>query len=256
MTKFSNKFGGKPSGPGGPGGPSGGSSSGFGKAALGVGAGLLLGGVLEHAWDKHHVGGGGQQSDDRPQQQSSGGLFGGFGSALGFGPPTLTILSANYGGIDVTTAARDLVTPENTMSFVNNSYQYYDGLFTNPWNGPMKSLCILYQFGNRPIELLVSAQQGGAVALDPDEPVRPTRTQFIAGEGPVICVVWGIMQNRDGPVPRNRIKEIASYKSFEATNQYFGFDGWAGESKTCVVFYRNGDKIYNIGVREGNVGRL
>ncbi len=64
------------------------------------------------------------------------------------------------------------------------------------------------------------------------------------------------MEGRDRPIAPNIIQDIASYKVFSATDDYFGFDGWTKASKTCVVFLNRDGRIYNIAVRQRGTGRI
>jgi hypothetical protein len=260
------------------------------KVALGVGAGMLLGGAFEHAVDDgdiqfnmsmpqmpqmphlpnfgaphHHA------QQHHAQHHASGGLLGalagggaasmvggGMGPGMGFpSGPKLHILSANYGGGDCTDAVRKLVKEDNCIHLDDNGdWSVFDQHFGDHWGGHNKSLCVLYQWEGRPLELAVIAQASGGVRIDHRDHVRPDRRAFICGHGPVIAVVWGIMENRFQPVPMQCIQEIAGYRNFKATNEYFGFDGWEGTAKTAVVFCRDGNRIYNFAVRDGNTGRL
>ena len=277
---------------------------GFGHTAFGLGAGMLLGGVLG---DKFKFGQQGQpppgpppqqqqqqypppqqqyynqqqqQQSPPPQQQqyysqqpqqqqqqqhhSSGGFFGGaFGgaatnamSSFGGSPPPLRIISANYGGQDVTEKTIELAAAQNMLKLDNMSDDDLNSVFGNSWGGVSKSLVVLYSVGNRPMEIFMGAQAGGNILIDPRDPLRPDRTEYFSNEGPVIAVIWGLMLRKVGPVSAHIVKEIASYRSFEATSDYFGFDGWKDNRKTCVIFLRNGDRIYNTAFREGATARL
>ena len=285
------------------------------KVALGVGAGLLVGGAVEHAIDDgdfqmnlpqmpqmpqipnygpplphhhqqqhhHHQGGGmlgalaggglaggalggvaglmGRGRGNNPvtntntnTSTTTGGWMGG---GMAIGGPKLHILSANYGGGDVTDKARQLITPDQCLNINDEGNKcVFDDKFGDHWGGQTKSLAILYQWQGRPLELALVAQGGGGVRIDHRDHVRPQRRAFITECGPVIAVVWGIMENRFEPVPAHCIQDIASYRSFKADNDYFGFNGWQAERKTAVVFARDGGRIYNVAVREGNQGSL
>lgn len=259
------------------------------KVALGVGAGLLVGGAVEHAIDDGdfqmsmpqmpqmpNFGGMMPHQHHHPQHHQSGGLLGGLmgagaggavggmaGSATGSGGgmvsggPKLHILSANFGGGDVTDKVRPLVKPDNTLIIdENGNPDIFCNHFGNYMDRVYKSLLILYQYQGRPMELLVAPQGGGGFRIDHRDHVRPDRRAFITECGPVIAVVWGIMQDRLQPVPRNCIMDIANYKTFKATNEYFGFDGWTDTFKTAVVFCRDGARIWNIAVRENVTGKI
>lgn len=201
-----------------------------------------------------------QQPGPPPQsfpQQSTSSFFSGLSNSLPYNGPQLTIWSANYGSGDCTDKVRALVTPQQTLDLTDNGDPgVYDKLFGDNWGCNAKSLCILYQYSGRPLELLVTCQNGGNPVIRPDESIRPDRRAFITECGPVIAVVWGIMEGRDRPIAPNIIQDIASYKVFSATDDYFGFDGWTKASKTCVVFLNRDGRIYNIAVRQRGTGRI
>jgi hypothetical protein len=106
------------------------------------------------------------------------------------------------------------------------------------------------------MELLVTSQNGGSHRISANEYVSPLRHAFITECGPVIAVIWGIMENRNRPIPDHCIQKIANYETFSASNDFFGFNGWGACYKTAVVFYRAGDEIRNMSIREGGTGRL
>jgi hypothetical protein len=169
------------------------------------------------------------------------------------GPPvTLNILAMNFGGQDVTSKARNLTTPQQTWQIVSTDS---DLLFGDPWYGTKKSISILYQYGNRPFELLVASEYDGALSLDPFAPVDPRRMEFLRADEPrVLAIIWGIMQNQTGPLPDAKFQAVSSNGSFTCSNDWFGFDGWPGIVKTCVVFAKDGaGKIYDTAAREGDV---
>jgi hypothetical protein len=229
MSKLSNKL------PGGAGG-----------GLLGVGAGILMGGFLEHEWDKHE--------DHEKNRYHHGGGLSGLAQSFGFSNrPHLQIHSANFGGLDVTERARNLIKPDQTLSLDTNCAY---NVLSDPWPANLKSILILYQYGNRPLELLVAPERIGTVILDPDLPVDRNRTQFFTGDHHVIAVIWGIMQGRDTPVSADKVAEISRSGVFAATNDWMGFDGWVAVLKTCVVFVRHHDRIQCFSAREGSIGKL
>jgi hypothetical protein len=206
-----------------------------------------------------------QQQQQQQQQQhhqnhhhQGGGLFGGLGSSLGMGGGRqLHILSANYGGGDVTDKVRSQVKPDGVLDLHDDGDgSVYDSRFGDHWGGNPKSLVILYQYAGGPMELLVAWQACGIKGIFPNDHPRPIRRALITECGPVIAVVWGIMQNCNGPVPQKCIRQIANGEIFTANNDFFEFNGWEGISKTAVVFARDGQRIYNTAVRQDNGGRL
>ena len=302
-----------------------GNQGGWGKVAMGTGAGVLLGGVLEHEWKNHgHFSMSGPKMDFnplgkisgflggmKPQQQQQqqhhqqqqqnhhfsgmaalglGGLgaagaaalasgsshppaaSGSFGPPVAsgaFGPPmnipqsmssghgTLNILSANYGGGDVTRKVRALVKPGGHLDLSDEgNTSFYDRQFGDHWVCVWKSLLILYQYSGRAPELLITWQGANARGLSPADPPRQNRKMFFTECGPVIAVVWGIMEGRNNPCSSRVIQEIAQGMNFKATTEYFEFDGWKGQEKTAVVFYRLGGQVMNMALRDGGMGKL
>jgi hypothetical protein len=165
-------------------------------------------------------------------------------------PVTLKILAMNFGGMDVTAKAQALVTARETWEILSDNS---DALFGDPWYGVRKSICILYQYGNRPLELLVADQYEGILSLDPYARVDPSRYKFLIKDEPrVLAVIWGVMHNQAGPLPENEIQYFNSTGTIPCSNDWFGFDGWYAVPKTCVAFLNSSDgKIYDISAREG-----
>jgi hypothetical protein len=172
--------------------------------------------------------------------------------------PALRIIAANYGGKDVTVQARGLVKQDQTWVLDTTNA---NGAFTDPWVGVQKTIVVLYQYGNRPFELLVTAERKGVVTLDPYAPAEQSRTAFLheGNNSKVIGIVWGLMDGQTGPVGQDKYDYVNSKGEFPATNNWIGFDGWVGTPKTCVVFaYHNkfGGEIYAVAAREGQTGKL
>ena len=61
----------------------------------------------------------------------------------------------------------------------------------------------------------------------------------VAGMGlDILAVIWGGMLSRHGPVDDETMGKIYKGLRVECTNNFFGFDGYQNEHKTCQVFYR------------------
>jgi hypothetical protein len=163
----------------------------------------------------------------------------------------LYIHSANFGGQDVTLKVRDLISHNQTLSLDTANAV---SVFGDPWPNNRKAILILYQYGSRPVELLIAAEGTGTVNIDPDVPVDPARTKFLYYDLPVVAVVWGIMEGQDGPGNRTKFQEIYTDRFYPATSAWLGFDGWPNVAKTCVVFIRDGDTFKCYSAREGNLG--
>ena len=160
-------------------------------------------------------------------------------------PLRLMILSANYGGVDFTSKVTDLVAFDQTLSLQFDS-PYPD--WKDPWpENQHKTISILYQFEGRGLELWVAKASGQYPnVIDPEASLLPSRTWYLnpgsrnAGETNVLAVVWGIMQNNNGPVKPEIFSSIKELAYFTPTIDYFGFDGYVGYNKVALVFFQYG----------------
>jgi hypothetical protein len=165
--------------------------------------------------------------------------------------PHLEILSATFAGADFTSQFQDLVTTEGTLT-LNTAYpewQQNTG-WTDPFSGNVKSFVVLYQWDNRDLELLVMSENSGIVNLDPNVPVDPSRTQFLNPDGgsgrsrgdgfQIFAITWGAMEGQNNSVAASIYNSVTSTGFFTPSNDYFGFDGQPGVTKTGVVIYQLG----------------
>ena len=163
--------------------------------------------------------------------------------------PQLTILSATFAGDDFTRQFQDLVTAEGTLTLNTNypDWQQNTG-WTDPFPGTVKSFVVLYQWDNRALELLVTAENSGTVKLDPHVKVDPSRTQFLNPNGgrhrengfQIFAITWGSEQGQNNPVEASIYESVTSSGFFTPSNGAFTFDGQPGVRKTAVVIYQLG----------------
>ncbi|MAD87360.1 MAG: hypothetical protein CL912_30750 [Deltaproteobacteria bacterium] len=165
----------------------------------------------------------------------------------------LYIFSANFGGQDITSNVKDLVSNNKTINFDTNMSI---DTFGDPWPDHLKALMILYQFGSRPMELLIASEITGTIVIDPDVAVDSARTKFLFYDSPIAAVIWGIMDGQEGPGDSTKLQAIATTKVFEATSDWLGFDGWPNVEKACVVFVRSDDSFQCFSAREGSTGTV
>src|SRR5437016_1397618 len=161
--------------------------------------------------------------------------------------PRLKIHMAIFGGTDFTKEIQNLVQADQTLTLTTqypdwkNFYNWHD-----PWVGVLKSLTILYQWGDRPLELVVTSEFGGLVILDPMVPVSTTRTMFLNPAGgrvnsrdfQIFTIVWGCMQGLLTTVPASMYTSVQATGFFTPSNSFFNFDGCPGVVKTAIIIYK------------------
>jgi hypothetical protein len=162
------------------------------------------------------------------------------------GQPRLQILAATFGDLDVTAKVRSLVTAEQTLSIDTITTSH---IFGDPWYGTVKTICILYQYEGRDVELVVSHEREGMVRIDHRVPVSASRVKILRN-GKILAVVWGIKDGLSDPAGEKKLAVMEKLESFPCTNKWFGFDGFPNWRKCCVVFVRDGNGVKIISARE------
>ena len=252
---------------------------------LATAGGLLAGALLKHEIDEHKgkhkfnlLSGGNKPSgaglfngigsnlpfgNSNAQQNvarpSGGGLFGGTASSFPFGnssSPPLHIHCAAFSDQDITQAVRRLVSPSQSLEINTNELK---GMFGDPWPDNRKQLSILYSYGQRPWELVATAEFEGVLSILPHQPLDKVRMEFVQDpRARVVAVVWGMgngLGGGKGPVAK--LQELETTGEFQATNGWMGFDGMCGPAKTAVVYYRTGHGgIGVVAARENMTCRL
>jgi hypothetical protein len=160
--------------------------------------------------------------------------------------PRLKIHAAVFADRDITAKVQSMVTVDQTLSLDGMRANEY---FGSVWYGTRKAICILYQYEGREMELLVTCEDE-MIKLDHSEPVDACRLRMLRSEGKVMAVVWGLRDGLQGPSGELRKNTIENYNSVECTNDWFGFDGYPNEVKSCTVFLRDGDGVRVVTARE------
>ena len=168
-------------------------------------------------------------------------------------PLPLTIHTAMCSTVDVTDVLRaQISTTEQTLT-IETTHPLSS---PDPWYGRRKTIVVVYQYGSDPLQIAVTFEGNGVLAIDPDKPLRriffnpiPPHPRRLH----VLAVVWGIM-----PTDLKHFGLITELKEIPCSNEWFGFDGWPNQHKTCHVFvqYPQNGKIVGIAAREGEMLKL
>ncbi|KIK60333.1 hypothetical protein GYMLUDRAFT_73802 [Collybiopsis luxurians FD-317 M1] len=152
--------------------------------------------------------------------------------------PHLKVHAAFWSTLDLTESVRGLIRNQ-TLNLNYNDWQSYG--WPDPAVGINKTLSILYQYGDFPLQISVTNANTGAFSIRPDD---PPRDQYILnyrhGHRNIISVIWGTMAGGK-TLPESVTKFIAENGSFPATNTFFTFDGEPNVVKTAQVFYQHKD---------------
>lgn len=158
--------------------------------------------------------------------------------------PRLTVHIAMWGERDVTSTMTSKIKPDQTLE-IDTTHDIDTG---DPWYLVHKVTCILYSYTGQPLNLMVTHDGAGVFSIYPGrvEPVsffapsvdRGSKSG-VAGTGlEILAVIWGGMLSKHGPVDDGTMGKIYKGLQVECTNDFFGFDGYPNEHKTCQVFYR------------------
>jgi len=174
-------------------------------------------------------------------------------------PPKLTIHSAYYADMDVTSIWQARISDEQTLT-IDTSVNLHD---PDPWYLVSKTLSIVYSYDNGPLQLFVTREASGTSYIRPHGPTFPipyaipsdlpmkTEGGYKNTAREIVGVVWGASIVRDAnTVYRMFVGEGGAVCS----NQNFGFDGYHDWQKTCQVFYREvgSDIVHCAAAREGS----
>jgi hypothetical protein len=174
-----------------------------------------------------------------PQATPSAGLGGFMPAAFGGGnAPRLNVHCAVYADQDVTNAVRSMIKPDQIFEIDTNKLVEQWG---DPWPDNRKQFSVLYSYGNRPWELAAISEWSGMFSLRPHQPLDKVRMDFIQDprQCRIIALVWGHgngLEHGRGKI--EKLRQIDTTGEFDATEDWFGFDGLRGCSKTAVTYYR------------------
>jgi len=170
----------------------------------------------------------------------------------------LKIHLAVFGATDFTKDVQDLVQPDQTLKLSTTWPDWQESWgWRDPWPGTTKSLVIFYQWDQRPLELVVTSEYQGTVVLDPTVPVSTSRTVFlnpacgreISKNFQIFAIIWGRMEGQSKTVPASIYSSVKATGFFTPSNNFFGFDGYPGETKSALVIYQLGEETNKGGIR-------
>lgn len=175
-------------------------------------------------------------------------------------PPSLDILYANWGGLDITATLQAKIDP-NTQTLTLDTNRMSHIASPDPWPGFQKSIVVLYRYSTISksihegdgMESLVVGEGMGTAAIKPyqcgahrsqswwsldlpfpsdDEKRSKARILgIIWGLQPVSKTMWSLQKElRDSVLLSRRIS---------CTNKVFGGDGWLNRVKVCLVLVQN-----------------
>ena len=167
-------------------------------------------------------------------------------------PMPLTIHNAMWSTVDVTDVFRAQISVDQTLEIVAG----HPLCTPDPWFGKRKTIVVIYQYGDDPLQIAVSFDGNGILSINPSKSRRPI---FFNPMSPhprrlhVLAVVWGIM-----PIDLKHFGLITESKEITCKNEWFAFDGWPNHHKTCHVFvqYPQSGKIIGVAAREGEKLKL
>lgn len=187
-------------------------------------------------------------------------------------PPSLDILYANWGGLDITATLQSKIDPgTQTLTLDTNRVSYIAS--PDPWSGFHKGVVVVYRYntiskGNGDsdgMELLVIGEGMGTTYIKPYQSgmhrSREWRLDlpFSSDDSKmkILGVIWGL-QPVSTTLLSNRKElrdSILEEKRISCTNKFFGGDGWLNRVKACLVLMQNVEtkEIAGLVGREGTV---
>lgn len=164
----------------------------------------------------------------------------------------LTIHAAYWADQDVTELFRSQVLHDQTLQVNTTPYLQ----LPDPWYGVRKTISIMYQYTNGPLQLLVCDDSRGTISISQTSPLRRNffnPAERHDGKLNVLAVVWGSMYGRTEPLDASQFRWIAEIKRFPCSTEWFRFNGQPYWPKTCHVFYEFGTtgRIGCVAAREG-----
>jgi hypothetical protein len=167
-------------------------------------------------------------------------------------PPFLDIICANWGGLDITSFLRAQIGLHQTLQLDTDVLSRL-GL-PDPWPEHRKTIAVLYQYGNDPMQLRVIAEGRERLHIHPNGQVY--RNHFLSSRnGPaanitVLAAIWGLQPVSEVPFIQAAVRD----KRIPCNNTFFGRDGWGGFHKTCQTFLQNSHtgEVICVAGREGS----
>ena len=149
-------------------------------------------------------------------------------------PPLLKVHCATWAGTDITDILRGRVTCDQTLPLYTKLISSPD-----PWYGVLKTISVLYQYGNAPMQLYITTDGKGTPLITSTQPSH-TNGMFTSHNQPwedfrIAAVVWG-----ERPVDENAFLQAAAETGhISCTNEFFRRDGLPNWPKTCQVFFES-----------------
>lgn len=176
-------------------------------------------------------------------------------------PPSLDILYANWGGLDITATLEAKIDP-NTQTLTLDTNRMVHIASPDPWPGFYKSIVVIYRYNTiykskcgvegDGMELLVVGEGMGTTVIKPYQS-GAHRSQSWRLDLPfpsddengskarILGIIWGLQ-----PVsttmwsPRKELRDsVLLSRRIVCTNNLFGGDGWFGKVKACLVLVQN-----------------
>ncbi|KAI7978598.1 hypothetical protein EIK77_006933 [Talaromyces pinophilus] len=188
-------------------------------------------------------------------------------------PPSLDILYANWGGLDITATLQSKIDP-GTQTLTLDTDRVFNIASPDPWPGFHKGIVVVYRYNttSKPgvdgMDLLVVGEGMGTTVIKPYQSgrhrSRSWRLDLPFPDGgsntKILGVIWGLQ-----PVSttlwstRKELRDsILQERRISCTNKCFGGDGWLGKVKKCLVLVQNIEtkEIAALFGREGTVLEL
>lgn len=190
-------------------------------------------------------------------------------------PPSLDILYANWGGLDITATLQSKIDP-GTQTLTLDTDRVFNIASPDPWAGFHKGIVVVYRYNTTSkgegdgMELLAVGEGMGTTVIKPYQNGMhrsrswrldlPFPSDGDESKTKILGVIWGLQ-----PVSttlwstRKELRDsILEDKRISCTNNFFGGDGWLGKVKACLVLVRNIEtkEIAALFGREGTVLEL
>ncbi|EEA27950.1 hypothetical protein TMatcc_003745 [Talaromyces marneffei ATCC 18224] len=172
-------------------------------------------------------------------------------------PPSLDILYANWGGLDITTTLLSQIEPR-TQTLTLDTHRVVSIASPDPWPGFHKCIVVVYRYNTAfkrgdgdgdGMELLVVGEGMGTTCIKPYQSgIHRSRNWKLDLPFPsddsktkILGIIWGLQtvsttllstrpELRDGILEDRRIL---------CTNRFFGGEGWFTRIKACLVLMQN-----------------
>ncbi|CEJ92410.1 hypothetical protein VHEMI08064 [[Torrubiella] hemipterigena] len=198
-------------------------------------------------------------SNSGPQQPTYGGVpppmaghVNPVGGSGGAGVPPLFIHAATFADRDITQVVRSLITRNQSLEFKGKELK---NRFSDPWPGAdRKSFIVLYQYGDRPMEVLASDDQEELIEIKHGA-ISKKRMDFCQPPpARIVCCIWGVANATSAA----NSQQLETAGEMEASKETLGDGDWySWEHRTLNCFYRDDHgNISIVSCREGGTLRM